>query len=451
MHRLAMLVARQSKIRKIAMSTPVIREIAWQFVAGDDLASGLEAVRVLNGRGIKGSLNFFGMHVHDEREAMAAADEIIESLNRIHTQRIDSHVSVKLTKIGLDIDASFCRAQLTRILDCAAEAGVFVRIDMEESPYVEHTLRLFDEMLDRYGEETVGTVIQSYLRNRTDDLERLIARGARIRLVKGGYFERAEVASRDRAEIDAWFLRDIELLLRRGRQPAIATHDSEAIRHARAIQEAIGSGQGGVRVPDALRHSTRTAVRSCSRWVCSPVLRSLRRTLGGLRSWVSSSDPGRSDSANERPRPHTPLRLCDDCEPDQGRAREIAAPPRSQIRRGAIAVDEVDTLESTIDPTRLAATPYPSRFPESRGLMTEGPPSRRLPALMGLVHLHRRPRGRRPTARPSAHGPRLGIGTPAKCPPWPRHPDGERPARLSSPESAHPATGSSCPRTRRPA
>jgi len=222
------------------MSTPVVREVAWRFVGGDDLASALAAIRLLNARGINGSLNLFGMHVHDRGEAIAAADEIVESLRRIHSDGLDSHASVKLTKIGMDIDEGLCRAQLARILDCAAEVGIFVRIDMEESAYVERTIHLFEEMLDRYGSETVGAVIQSYVRGHTDDMDRLILRGARIRLVKGGYREQADVVFRRRADIDASFDRDMEVLLRRGRDPAIATHDSRAISRACAIQAAIG-------------------------------------------------------------------------------------------------------------------------------------------------------------------------------------------------------------------
>ena len=71
--------------------------------------------------------------------------------------------------------------------------GNFVRIDMEESRYVEPTLQIFEEMLDAFGADTVGVVLQSYLRQRKADLERMLARGARIWLVKGGYWEAAEL------------------------------------------------------------------------------------------------------------------------------------------------------------------------------------------------------------------------------------------------------------------
>jgi proline dehydrogenase len=236
----ASFVARRSRVRKLVMTTPVIREVAWRFVAGEDLDAGLAAVRALNGRGIRATLNLVGTHVRDAREAVAAADEVIESLRRIRDAGVESHVSVKLTQIGLDIDEALCRTQLERILDRAAEVGAFVRIDMEELVYIERTIRLFEEMLARYGEDTVGIVLQSYVRTRPDDLERLLRRGARIRLVKGGYWEQADAVYRGRDEIDAAFGRDIDQLLRRGRYPAIATHDPKAIDRVRALRREIG-------------------------------------------------------------------------------------------------------------------------------------------------------------------------------------------------------------------
>lgn len=240
LHRVVVGVAQHSWVRKRAMSTPIIRDLAWRFFAGEDLEAGLATVCALNARGIKASLNFLGVHVRQVDEAIAATDKAIESLRRIHDKGLDSHVSVKLTQIGLDIDEALCRAQLTRILECAAEVGNFVRIDMEESAYEESTIRLFEQARDQFGETTVGIVVQSYLRARPDDLDHLIAGGSRIRLVKGGYRERAEVVYRRQEEIDAAFARDIETLLRRGRYPAIATHDIKAIRLVRTLQSEIG-------------------------------------------------------------------------------------------------------------------------------------------------------------------------------------------------------------------
>ena len=240
--RLSLLIARQSWARKLALSTPGIRDLAWRFVAGEDLDAGIKVLHELARRGIRGSLNHVGTHVHEEAEAVAAADASIEAIRRIRVEGLDSHVSVKPTQVGLDIDDDLCRRQLRRILDVAVPAAVFIRVDMEESPYVERTIAIFNELREAYGPEHVGIVIQSYLRGHAADLEGLVATGSRIRIVKGGYWEDPATVYRSKPDIDAAFGRDVRLLLERGVAPAIATHDPLAIAAARAIATEQGRG-----------------------------------------------------------------------------------------------------------------------------------------------------------------------------------------------------------------
>ncbi len=233
-------VVGHSLFRKAVISTPVIRDLAWRFVAGENLDTGIAAVRALNARGIQGTLNYVGTHVRSRPEAIAAADAAIAALRRIHAERVGSHLSLKLTQIGMDIDDDLCRAQLRRVLDCAREVGNFVRIDMEESPYVGRTLEMFEEARAEYGADTVGIVIQSYLRDRGGDLERVIAGRSRVRLVKGGYWEPASVAYKTAEDIDGHFNRDIEALLASGCHAAIATHDVRSIALTKDCAEKAG-------------------------------------------------------------------------------------------------------------------------------------------------------------------------------------------------------------------
>jgi proline dehydrogenase len=233
-------IVRQSRFRKFVMSTPVIRDLAWRFVAGENLDAGISVIRSLNARGIQGTLNYVGTHVRSRPEAIAAADSAIAALQRIPQERVESHLSLKLTQIGLDIDDDLCRAQLRRVLDCAREVGNFVRIDMEESAYVERTLLMFENAREEYGNDTVGIVIQSYLRDRGGDLDRVMAGGSRVRLVKGGYWESPSVAYRSAEDIDRCFARDIETLLKSGRHAAIATHDPRVITRTKELAAKAG-------------------------------------------------------------------------------------------------------------------------------------------------------------------------------------------------------------------
>ena len=233
------LVSHQPRFRKAVMTTPGLRQLAWRFVAGEDLDAGVAVVRSLNARGIQASLNFVGTHLHEREDVLAATESAIEALQRIHADDLGANLSIKPTQLGLDIEEQFCRQQVHRIVDRAHSLGLFVRLDMEEYAYVEPTLRLLEHLRAEFGADTVGIVIQSYLRDRAADLERVIAGGTSVRLTKGGYWE-PEVAYRDKAEIDRCFDRDLELLLSRGRQPAIATHDDAFIRRTKVLAAGLG-------------------------------------------------------------------------------------------------------------------------------------------------------------------------------------------------------------------
>ena len=235
LRRIAVALARQSWLRKLVISTPGVRDLAWRFVAGEDLDAGIVTLQRLASRGVGATLNHVGTHVHDAGQARAATDDLIVAIERIRAEGLSASVSVKLTQIGLDIDGDLCRSEFRRVLDAAAANDVFVWTDMEESPYVASTLAIFDEMRAAYGRDRVGIVLQAYLRHRPGDLEGEIAAGSRIRIVKGGYWEAPEVVHRVQAEIDQAFNHDVRVLLEGGHQPAIATHDPVVIGAVRRI------------------------------------------------------------------------------------------------------------------------------------------------------------------------------------------------------------------------
>ncbi len=302
-------VAGKSTVRRFAMSTPFVRDVAWRFVAGEDLPAALDKVRALNAQGIAATLNHVGTHVTVESEAVAAVDEVIGALDGILASGVDLHLSLKLTQIGLDIDGGLCRTQLWRILERARDHGIFVRIDMEESRYVEATIGLFEQARAAFGSERVGIVLQSYLLGHREDLPRLMADGSRIRLVKGGYWESPEIVFHAKDEVDRAFLADIETLMAGATDPAIATHDPAAIETVRRAADVAGRDRSsfelqmlmGVR-PDLQRRLVREGFRvRCyvpygDQWY-TYVLGCLRRVPGGavhrLRERVLRGRSGR--------------------------------------------------------------------------------------------------------------------------------------------------------------
>jgi proline dehydrogenase len=137
--------------------------------------------------------------------------------------------------MGLDIAEELCVENLRAIIAKAQSLGSFVRIDMEQSDYVERTLQRFKRVFYPEFGNAVGVVLQSYLRRTEQDLEQLIALGARVRLCKGAYQEPPAVAFPAKRDVDATYVRCLERLLLKGNYPGIATHDVRIIQHAKAF------------------------------------------------------------------------------------------------------------------------------------------------------------------------------------------------------------------------
>src|SRR5260370_21196988 len=109
----------------------------------------------------------------------------------------------------------------------------FGRIEMEQSSYTEKTLDLFTRVFYPEFGNPVGVVLQSYLRRTAQDVEAMIALGARVRLCKGAYQEPATVAFPAKRDVDANYVACMERLLAHGNYPGIATHDERIIAHAK--------------------------------------------------------------------------------------------------------------------------------------------------------------------------------------------------------------------------
>jgi proline dehydrogenase len=216
------------------------RRFASRFVAGESIEQGVAAARELSRRGITASLDLLGESIAVDSEATAARDQYLRMLDQMAASAVEVNVSVKLTQMGLDISEALCVANMIAILEKAAALNGFVRLDMEGSDYTERTLEFFRRRLfDRFGGHC-GVVIQSMLRRSEQDIENLIAMGARVRLCKGAYLEPPTVAFPEKADVDRNYVRLMERLLVAGNYPGLATHDQAIIAHAREFTRREG-------------------------------------------------------------------------------------------------------------------------------------------------------------------------------------------------------------------
>jgi proline dehydrogenase len=198
-----------------------------RFVAGETMEDSIRALRELNGKGLWANTTLLGEAIRDEGEARAVADEYIVLVDRLAAEELRANVALKLTHLGLDIDEELAYENLRRIVG----RGSFIRIDMEQSAYVDATLRIYRRLRED-GFDNVGTVLQAYLFRTADDLASLLPLRPNLRLVKGAYLEPPEVAYPHKADVDAAYVRLVETMLLGGGYTAIATHDEQIIEHA---------------------------------------------------------------------------------------------------------------------------------------------------------------------------------------------------------------------------
>src|SRR5439155_20590246 len=168
-------LSNQPRVFRFIRGNGLAKRFARRFVAGETLPDAVAAVRALNAKGISASLDLLGESVTNDREARTARDAYLELLGRIHDQRLDANVSIKLTAMGLDISEELCVATMQDVLARARDVKSFVRIDMESSAYVDRTLRIFYDRLHPSFSTEVGIVLQSHLYRTRDDVERAIA------------------------------------------------------------------------------------------------------------------------------------------------------------------------------------------------------------------------------------------------------------------------------------
>lgn len=211
------------------------RNMTRRFIAGERFDDAIEAIRKINASGQLATLDRLGENVSTKEAVLEAARSYIDILEQIEAHQIQSNISLKLTELGLDLSDEFCYENLLKIVAKAAQLNNFIRIDMEGSSFTERTLAIFRRAYQQY--KNVGVVIQSYLYRSENDIDDLIALGARVRLCKGAYNEPPNVAFPRKSKVDKNFISLMKKLLKNGNYPAIATHDQKIIEQTKAFAE----------------------------------------------------------------------------------------------------------------------------------------------------------------------------------------------------------------------
>jgi proline dehydrogenase len=230
-------MSRNQGFRQFSESSAVGRKLSSRFVAGMTVEEALAAAAALNHEGIAVSLDSLGESVHDVEHAEASAAIYHQLIDEIKARGLNANVSVKLTQMGMDVEPALAERIVGEMVEHAAKANTFVRIDMEGSELTEATLQITERLNARFPGR-VGTVLQAYLFRTEADARRLVEQGIRIRLCKGAYKEPPSIAFPAKADVDANYVKVMLYLATSGVFCGMATHDEAIIdRMCREVEE----------------------------------------------------------------------------------------------------------------------------------------------------------------------------------------------------------------------
>jgi proline dehydrogenase len=242
-------------LRERAVRYPFARRAVRRFMPGETADEALAAARAL---GVGAVLTRLGENLKDAGEAAQVTAHYLDVLDRIHREKLDVEISVKPTQLGLDFSREECESHLRELATRAKAVENWVWVDMESTAYTDATLDLYART--RADFPNTGLCVQSYLFRTAEDVEKLIAIGAGVRLVKGAYLEPPDKAFPKKEDVDESYFRLAARLLSadaraKGVRAIFGTHDPVLIR--RIEEQARVEGL----LPDALEFQMLYGIR----------------------------------------------------------------------------------------------------------------------------------------------------------------------------------------------
>ncbi|MBI3116298.1 MAG: proline dehydrogenase family protein, partial [Thaumarchaeota archaeon] len=211
----------------------LVYKIAKRWISGREMSEALETAKGVNKKGIGVILNYLGEDVTETPVAERHAEEYLRLQRAIADNKMDGCVSAKLTQFGLSVDEKLAIEKTELLARQAKSLNQMLWLDMEGSKFTDKTLEIYEDMFSRH--DNLGVALQAYMKRSESDLMKLIAKGGKIRLVKGAYREPSDLVYRTRKEVRGNFTKLMKILFERGNNFAVATHDSVLIDGAREL------------------------------------------------------------------------------------------------------------------------------------------------------------------------------------------------------------------------
>ena len=208
----------------------IVYLFAKKYIAGPLLEYAVKATKQLMEKGGSSTIDVLGEFVTTRERANHETEMCMKVLDAVSKNNLRTYSSIKPTSLGLGIDFDFGYSNIAKLVKKAKELGIFVRLDMENSPYTTMTLDLYKKLRDS-GFDNVGFVIQSYMRRSMDDVKSLLSYKPNIRLCKGIYVESESIAFKGYEEVRQNYRDLLDLMLDNGLYVGIATHDEALIQY----------------------------------------------------------------------------------------------------------------------------------------------------------------------------------------------------------------------------
>jgi proline dehydrogenase len=233
--------SRSNGMRRVVENAPVSKQVVHRFVPGATVDDAVRASKELIATRRLVTLDHLGEDTTDKAMALATVEAYLALLDALGELTTDgrAEVSVKLSAVGQTIDEAMALDNARTICARAAERGTTVTLDMEDHTTTDSTLGVLREL--RKDFPSTGAVLQSYLHRTEGDCKELAYSGSRVRLCKGAYKEPASVAFQDKSEVDASYVRCLEVLMNGEGYPMVATHDPAMITAAKRLGRTRGS------------------------------------------------------------------------------------------------------------------------------------------------------------------------------------------------------------------
>jgi len=243
-------LARSARVKSIMQTSRATSFLAQKYVAGATPSEGVSrAIQLFEKENIRSSLFYMGEYVDRLDLVEQNVENKILVAQALSAASIDIHVSVDPTQIGHHIAPEIVYERAAKIATVIRNAigkkdsVNCLMFDMEDASLNDPTINVHNALQD--AGYPVALTLQAYLKRTMTDIQHQIARGSRVRLVKGAFAAGSDIAYTRLADVKQNSRELIDLMLSHEAKeanfyPIIATHDTRL--HDYTVERARQNG-----------------------------------------------------------------------------------------------------------------------------------------------------------------------------------------------------------------